>query len=75
MEKKKASYIIDHVFFKDNPDEDMTAYEMNYIRNRYTNDKGEVDQTKLIDIMYACYKLGYGKACINAGKELPHHKS
>ena len=73
--EKKASFIIDHVFFKDLPNQDLTAYEMNYIRNRYVKDKDQVTQENLIDIMYACYKLGYGKACINAGQKLPKHKS
>lgn len=72
---KKTSDIIDHVFFKDCPDEDMTAYEMTYIRTRFIKNKDKVTQDNLLDIMYACYKLGYGKACLNAGKGLPKHKS
>lgn len=72
---KKASNIIDHVFFKDMPEQDMTAYEIKYIRNRFIKDKDHLTQDNLLDVMYACYKLGYGKACINAGKELPTHKS
>ena len=73
--EKKASYIIDHVFFKDLPSEDMTAYEVNYIRNRFIKNDEQIPQDILFDVMYACYKLGYGKACIHAGKELPKHKS
>lgn len=71
--EKKPRYIIDHVVFNDLPTEDMTAYEMHYLRTRYFKD-GKITPDGLIDLIYSAYKLGYGKCCISMGKELPKAK-
>lgn len=70
MTKKEIANIIDNPIFENLDKEDLLASEMNYLRARYVKNN-ELSADGLISIIYAAYKLGFAKAYLAMGKELP----
>lgn len=69
--KHNTEYLINHVYLSDSPESDMTAKEMQYIKEYNENKLGHID---LADIMYDAYKLGYAKGILSTGQQLPKKK-
>lgn len=53
------------------PDVDLFTTELNAIRQRNIEKLGRLDP---IDLMYDAYKLGFAKALLSHGIELPEEK-
>lgn len=68
---KNTQYLIDHAFLGDKPEYDMTAKELQYIKDTNEKKLGHID---LFDIMYDSYALGFSKGILSTGNELPKKK-
>lgn len=73
MTKKEISNIIDRPIFENLDKEDLLANEMHYLKNRYTKNN-IITPEGLLDLIYSSYKLGFAKAYLCQGKELPKAK-
>lgn len=60
-----TQYLIDNVLLDDKYD--MTAVEMQYIKESNEKKLGHID---LADIMYDAYKLGFAKGLEKAGQKI-----
>ena len=70
MNKKQISNIIDRPIFSDLPKQDLLVNEMDYLKNRFTKNN-VITSEGLIDLIYSSYKLGFCKAYLSMGKEIP----
>lgn len=70
MTKKEISDIIDRPIFQDLDNEDLLASEMTYLKTRFAKNN-VITSEGLIDLIYSSYKLGFCKAYLSMGKEVP----
>lgn len=64
--------ILDNVDFEKHEELDMTKQEYDLIVSRYKNELSAMKIDEFVNcVMEESYRLGYCKACINAGLDIP----
>ena len=70
--KEAITKILDTIDFEKNEELDMSKLESDLIISRYQRELSAMKLDEFVAcVMEDCYKLGYAKACIEAGKDIP----